>query len=208
MSARSEKRRELIADAGIRIVARDGVRALTHRAVDHEAHLPQGSTSYHAATRPALIELIVNTLASRTQSETDQLSVTVDEQIRQRRRLTVDDLAGLIAGMVDTLATRREEMRVRYALLLEVGDVPHLRDQLTTASDVHASTREIVASLLTAADIPNAVDIDEELIALTDSLVFHRTVIGSSHQAAQSILTAYLRGIALANTPGRNSESN
>ena len=41
-------RREHIGDAGVRLIARDGVHALTHLQVDTEAGLPRGSTSYYA----------------------------------------------------------------------------------------------------------------------------------------------------------------
>ena len=40
-------RRALIADAAISTLARDGMRGLTHRAVDRAAGLPEGSASYY-----------------------------------------------------------------------------------------------------------------------------------------------------------------
>jgi DNA-binding transcriptional regulator YbjK len=44
-------RRALIADAAISTLARDGMRGLTHRAVDRTAGLPEGSASYYFRTR-------------------------------------------------------------------------------------------------------------------------------------------------------------
>ena len=58
-------RREQVGDAGIRLVARDGIRALTHLRVDAEADLPRGSTSYYARTRHDLLRLVVNRLFLR-----------------------------------------------------------------------------------------------------------------------------------------------
>jgi DNA-binding transcriptional regulator YbjK len=49
------RRRGLIADAGLRVLAREGARGLTHRAVDQEAGLPTGTTSNYFRSRDALL---------------------------------------------------------------------------------------------------------------------------------------------------------
>ncbi|MFJ5780028.1 TetR/AcrR family transcriptional regulator [Streptomyces sp. NPDC093094] len=193
MSASSSERRELIADSAIRIIARDGVRALTHRAVDREAHIPQGSTSYHAKTRIALIELIVDALTARSTTDAEALAKALHERLEQEPRLGPDELAALITGLVETLAARRDEMRARYALLLELDDASYLRARLTIQSEVHTITRQVTATALAGAGLPASDDRIEELIALTDSLVFHRTTVREP-LAVRAILAAYLRG--------------
>ncbi|SDL36900.1 hypothetical protein SAMN05421869_12541 [Nonomuraea jiangxiensis] len=40
----------------IRLLAAEGMRGLTHRAVDRAADLPDGSTPYYVRTRQALLE--------------------------------------------------------------------------------------------------------------------------------------------------------
>ena len=47
-------RRAAVCDAALRILGREGARALTHRAVDREAELPLGTTSNYFSTRSAL----------------------------------------------------------------------------------------------------------------------------------------------------------
>jgi DNA-binding transcriptional regulator YbjK len=195
-TASGSERREAIADSGIRIIARDGVRALTHRAVDREARIPQGSTSYHAKTRRALLELIVNALAARSKADAEALATALNTTFEREHRLDVEELAALIAGLVETLASRRDDMRARYALILELDDAPHLRAKLTTQSEVHAITRQVTATALTRADLPNSDARVEELIALTDSLLFHRTAVNET-ASLRTILAAYLRGTAL-----------
>ncbi|MBW5480811.1 TetR/AcrR family transcriptional regulator [Streptomyces bambusae] len=195
-AASGSERRRAIADSGIRIIARDGVRALTHRAVDREAGIPQGSTSYHAKTRLALVELIVDALAARAKADAVELSDSLNATFEREHRLDVEELAALIAGLVETLAFRRDDMRARYALILELDDAPHLRAKLTAESEVHAITQQVTASALTRAGLPNSDGRVEELIALTDSLVFHRTAINET-VSPQPILAAYLRGTAL-----------
>lgn len=66
-------RREHIGDAGVRLIARDGVHALTHLQVDTEAGLPRGSTSYYARTRRDLLALVVNRLSDGSQADINDL---------------------------------------------------------------------------------------------------------------------------------------
>ncbi|WAL66502.1 hypothetical protein ORV05_01400 [Amycolatopsis cynarae] len=190
------ERREAIAESGIRIIARDGVRALTHRAVDNEAGIPQGSTSYHAKTRLALLELIVNALAERSTADARKLADSLNTAFESGHRLDITELAAMIAGLVETLAARRDDMRARYALILELDDAPLLRHKLTTQSELHAIARQVTASALASAGLPNSDDRVEELIALTDSLVFHRTAIDETI-SLETILAAYLHGTSL-----------
>lgn len=49
-------RQTRIADVAIRTLARDGMRGLTHSAVDRTAGLPQGLASYYYRTRQALLQ--------------------------------------------------------------------------------------------------------------------------------------------------------
>src|SRR5690606_34471909 len=67
-SPRPSERRKSILEAATRVLSQHGLRGLTHRAVDREAGVPQGTTSYHASTRQALLELVVEQLL--TQSDT------------------------------------------------------------------------------------------------------------------------------------------
>ncbi|MFE3559436.1 TetR/AcrR family transcriptional regulator [Streptomyces sp. NPDC059193] len=194
--ASGSERREAIADSGIRIIARDGVRALTHRAVDREAGIPQGSTSYHAKTRLALVELIVDALAGRSKADAEELAGSLNTTFECEHRLGVEELAALIAGLVETLAFRRDDMRARYALILELDDAPHLRAKLTAESEMHAIAQQVTASALTRAGLPHSDAHVEALVALTDSLVFYRTAINET-ASLQTILAAYLRGTTL-----------
>ena len=175
-----------------RKLARDGVRALTHRAVDREARLPLGSTSYHARTRIALIELIVDALAARTRIDTEALVMT-DEGVDHDGRVPVDELAGSLSELVDTLAARHDDMRARYALILELDDLPAIRRRLTGRSDVEDVARLVAMRSLAGAGLPNTGVEVEDLLAITDSLVFYRTAINPAVDIRR-ILDQYLRG--------------
>lgn len=188
-------RRALVADSGIRIIARDGLRALTHRAVDREAGLPEGTTSYHAKTRLSLLELIVEALARRSTADAERTARTVNETFDRAEKIGTDDLARLFASLVQTLATRRDDMRARYALILELDDSPQLKDTLTAQSDVHATTQRVTAMALGRAGLPATNDRVEELIAMTEGLLFVRTAVDAD-TPLKPVFAAYLKGVA------------
>ena len=68
----TETRRPEIADAAIEVIARDGLRGLTHRAVDRELGIAIGSTSYYARTRRELLDMVVRRLSERTYADVER----------------------------------------------------------------------------------------------------------------------------------------
>lgn len=67
-------RRADILDAAIGLVARAGLRGLTHRAVDAAAGLAEGSTSAYFRTRAALLGAVVTRLDERIGTDVDALA--------------------------------------------------------------------------------------------------------------------------------------
>lgn len=73
---RSRARRPLLADAAITILARDGGRGLTHRAVDREAGVPEGTTKNYHPTRQAILEAAAHRMAEHHRAAVDRLRET------------------------------------------------------------------------------------------------------------------------------------
>ncbi|MEJ2858140.1 MULTISPECIES: TetR/AcrR family transcriptional regulator [unclassified Saccharothrix] len=153
----------LIADAAVHVVATKGMRGLTHRAVDAEAGLPQGSTSAYFRTRKALVEGVVRRLA-----DLDALDVTALEHLT--------DLDALAAGMAHVLdawmTTARERTLARYACLLEATHHPELRGILAHG----AKAREMARAMLDRAGVPDAEAQGRAMVAFLDGLLFDRLV--------------------------------
>lgn len=63
--AKNERRRQAIADAGLSVLAREGSRGLTHRAVDVAAGVPTGTTSNYFRSRDALVAGLVERIGER-----------------------------------------------------------------------------------------------------------------------------------------------
>ena len=186
----SDSRRAAIAETSIAIVAERGVRALTHRAVDSAAGLPPGSTSYYAKTRSALLALIVDTLAGRSLADAEG---TGRELTPRAEPLTVDALAEMLGILVTALADRRDDMRARYALLLELDD-PLLLSKLTTDSEVHRLSLRVTTEALELAGIDATQTRVREVLALADALVFQQVALPDAVSPAP-IIRSFLAGL-------------
>ncbi len=110
----------LIARTAVAIIARRGLRGLTHRAVDEGAGLPSGSTSYHARTRVRLIETALTWLAEQDERDIDGSADT--------EPATVDAAAALVAEFTHAaIVGDPDRTRARLELALEAGRTPDLR---------------------------------------------------------------------------------
>jgi DNA-binding transcriptional regulator YbjK len=119
-------RREELADAAIATLAQDGMRGLTHRAVDREAGLPEGSASYYFRTRQALLQAVVERVTELDAAEAPLLPVQ-----------SLDALADAAAGVVEKwVTTGRQRQLARFELALESTRRPELRNVLVARKDV------------------------------------------------------------------------
>jgi AcrR family transcriptional regulator len=69
-------RRPLLADTAITILARDGGRGLTHRAVDREADVPEGTTKNYFPSRETLLAAAADRMAEQHRAAVDRLRDT------------------------------------------------------------------------------------------------------------------------------------
>lgn len=72
--ARNDGRRSALADAGIRVLADEGGRGLTHRAVDAAAGVPRGTASNFFPTREDLVAALVDRIEERLAPEPDAVA--------------------------------------------------------------------------------------------------------------------------------------
>jgi len=70
---RNIERRQLLADAGLRVLANAGARGLTHRAVDAEAELPTGTCSNYFKSRDQLLNGLAARVLERIAPTEDRL---------------------------------------------------------------------------------------------------------------------------------------
>ena len=125
-------RRIALLDAGIGVLGEQGVRAVTHRAVDAAAGLPAGSTSNHFRTRDALFDALVVRISERERRNWEELA-------RRAAPTTATELAATLSMFaIEATSDHRSLTLARYAILVESGSRPALRDQLLRTSPVNS----------------------------------------------------------------------
>jgi DNA-binding transcriptional regulator YbjK len=186
-------RRAEIADAAITTLARDGMRGLTHRAVDRTAGLPEGSASYYFRTRQALLTATVERLA-----ELDSTDMLPSTSLPVLPGHELDTFAAAAAAIVENwLTTGRERQLARYELALEATRRPELRDALVTSG---AAIRAMVASQFAAAGIRQPAQRAADFVAFLDGLVFDQIAGAGARNLTSADLDAAIRGLLAAVT--------
>ncbi|MGO1539878.1 MAG: TetR/AcrR family transcriptional regulator [Leucobacter sp.] len=160
-------RRDLIADTGVHLIARRGMRGLTHLQVDAEAGLPKGSTSYYARTRDDLIALVVHRLSEG--SEADLGEFTIPDA------LTRSEAAQLTTAMFNRMMTRTDAQAARFTLLVELRQDEELRRALTEDAPVRTLLIDAARAILAAAKVSAPDTEASNLVGLVDALLMYRT---------------------------------
>ena len=137
VQARGAARRQALLDATVRLLARDGARAVTHRAVAEEAGTTHGAPRYYFATRDELLDCALRQLAERQVQ-------AVEDFLAQPRPADLDALTAFVAGVA---SSDRDGAIARYELFLEASRRPSLRPALEAWSDAYI---KLFAAELTA----------------------------------------------------------
>lgn len=167
--ALSPRRREILA-AATTVLARTGNRGLTHRAVDREAGLPEGSSSAYFRTRDALLGALGDFVADRLATDVASLGARLSTCPGDHER-AVAEVSGLFSRWLEepdllsarleltVAATRDARLAERFAqwredlvgmvrdVLAEAGNEPGSADALVAAFD-----GVLLASLLQPVD--------------------------------------------------------
>ncbi|MHC6630434.1 TetR/AcrR family transcriptional regulator [Streptomyces globosus] len=188
MASTVSDRRTVLADSAVDVLAEEGIRGLTHRAVDRRAGMPPGTTSAYFRTRAALLTALVTRLVRLDQAE---LQATAEGLPPLR---TVEDLVGgmaLLARLRLSGEGRRRSL-ARYACAVESVRDPELREILTPRDN---AGREAVRQFLAAQGVGDVEDRTHTLLTCLDGLVFDALVNGGDvrREALEGLVAAALR---------------
>jgi len=124
--AKNEARRAALADAGITVLAREGSRGLTHRAIDAEAGVPTGTTSNYFRSREKLMAGLFERIGTRLAPSAEDLAARASAP--PSRELFAD----YVRDIVRRLTENREVTLALYELRLEAARRPELAEALAT----------------------------------------------------------------------------
>jgi AcrR family transcriptional regulator len=175
-------RRDALCDAAIGVIAREGMRGLTHRAVDRAAGVPEGSTSYYFRTRLALVVGVTERLLA--------LDLADAAAAPPVTALDLDTFADFICQVVaHWIGPGRERMLARYEISLESVRHPELRARfLATGAALRTSIAETIAQL-GAPDPPRAA---RDFAAMLDGLIYDQ-LAGAGGPRSATDLRATIR---------------
>ncbi|MFC9266421.1 TetR/AcrR family transcriptional regulator [Streptomyces zhihengii] len=142
MVRRNAERRAALVDAAIEVLAREGARGLTFRAVDGEAAVPAGTTSNYFTSRDDLLTQAGARVYERLQPDENAIA---HQQAAGRDRETY---AALMRDLVSRIASFRTGYLALLELRLEATRRPELRKVLTerVRADIDANVAHHEAS--------------------------------------------------------------
>ncbi|WP_433163226.1 TetR/AcrR family transcriptional regulator [Kribbella sp. CA-247076] len=173
-------RRDAIADAAIHLVATRGLRGLTHRAVDAEAGLPPGSTSYYLRTRNALLTACVNRMLAR------------DVNLMPALEATAAPLELVIAMTVGLARDRPDDLLARYELSLEASRQPELRVAIDEGA---RQLRGLLAQVLAGLGVPDPSAAAWPVAAMLDGLMRDRVAGIAATQSPEDFEAGVRRSV-------------
>ncbi|MEV0623228.1 TetR family transcriptional regulator [Nonomuraea sp. NPDC050404] len=142
MVRQNTARRTALIDAAIEVLAAEGARGLTFRAVDAQAGVPTGTASNYFANRDDLLTQAGGRIYERLQPDAAEVA---DSRSGARDG---DRVAVLIQGVVDRVSSFKSGYLALLELRLEATRRPALRTVLTKhiRADVDANIRHHLAS--------------------------------------------------------------
>lgn len=155
-------RMQLILESATRVVAAGGMRGLTHRAVDAEAGLAQGSTSGYLRTRLALVTALTEFIAAG-------LIDSVEELAGRQRAGESDDT--VIEGALDLFAGWLREpdaLLAKAELSQEAVRRPEIAEAMAPARE---RIEGIVRRILTVAEVEDVDTSAQAIIAAMEGVL-------------------------------------
>jgi DNA-binding transcriptional regulator YbjK len=119
---KNDGRRRQLADAAVAVLANEGARGLTHRAIDRAAEVPNGTTSNYFSDRDAIIVAILERIGSRL--------APPSSPVIGRSGTGRAGFAAYMRELVERLTSDRDAALALFELRLEATRRPVVHDTL------------------------------------------------------------------------------
>lgn len=156
------RRRELLA-AALHVVADDGLRGLTHRAVDRRAGLPEGTCSAYLRTKQVLLLALAEHVAATLAADVDRLAGELADCDDQEELAVAHTLA-----LFERWLEERDLVLAKLELSLEAPRNPAVAEVLSTG---RSRLVAVVEGMLSRGGKPHTLARSEALVASFDGLL-------------------------------------
>jgi DNA-binding transcriptional regulator YbjK len=157
-------RRRLLLDAALRVAADEGLRGLTHRAVDRRAGVPEGSCSAYFRTRKALQAALTEYVAGALDADVALLAEELESAVESGDR-GVELAMRLFLRWLD----ERELLLAKLEVSLEASREPELAGLL---AEWRTRLVGLVDQIMVARGLEQGTDRAETLVASLDGILF------------------------------------
>ncbi len=160
--AATTPRMRLLLDSAVEVLAERGLRGHTHRAVDAEAGLAEGSCSAYLRTRQSLLTALAAYVVEQMRADIAALAAHVDSEPSLERALV--ETAQLFRGWL----ARPNMVLARLELSMAALRSPELAQVLTEQREALV---DVVSHLLTRRRPDHAPELADTLIAALDGVL-------------------------------------
>ncbi|MCP2167558.1 transcriptional regulator, TetR family [Goodfellowiella coeruleoviolacea] len=116
------------------MLARDGGRGLTHRAVDREANVPEGTTKNYFPTRESLLEATAARMADQHRVAVEQLHQSTPDSV------SATQVSWLYPALLRRALTDPTQILAMFELYLEAVRRPRVRQALGRMAVANANS--------------------------------------------------------------------
>ncbi|MFT6189847.1 MAG: DNA-binding transcriptional regulator YbjK [Oleispira sp.] len=208
--AGSEQRRRLILEAALRIVIREGVRGIRHRAVAKEADVPLAATTYYFKDIQELINDTFTLYAEQALEVVTQFSKRLYEPLENGKGKSVvealnsdEDMTDVIAVslteyVIEQVSQHRESLIAEQAFRYEAILNPHLRK----LGEVHkVALMQKLTDLLTLMQSAHPAEDATIVISVLHRIEYEGLLLESEELDKKAIYSTLLRMLSLLFSP-------
>ena len=183
-------RREALLDAAITVVAEQGMRGLTHRAVETQAGLPHGSTTYYFGTRHDLVVALMQHMAETGRRAVEPIARQLTLAMADRsREFDVDTVADGLIQWIDVAASME---LARYELQVTSARDPEMKQLMIDTCDIF---RQLCEPVVIACGSKNPERDSTVMQAAVDGFMFKRVTIGMTDETIKRGIRVMLGAI-------------
>jgi len=204
--AGSEQRRRLILEAALRIVIREGVRGIRHRAVAKEADVPLAATTYYFKDIQELINDTFAFYAEQALEVVNQFSMRLYEPLSGGDGKSFIDIIANSEGMLDIIAENMAqyvieqitqhrdaliaEQAFRYEAILNL----HLRK---LGREHKQALMQKLLNLMALVQSPNPLEDANIVVALIHRMEYEGLLVEPDQLNREEIKSTFLRQLTL-----------